>query len=212
MEPDELDDLDLKQNDATAELSEGCELWDKRLDESQKAWHAFCLFRNSEKRSFKSVADQLNCSPQNVFQWSSRFSWRERAHAWDVEQDRLQREELLRARTRMRARHLRLAVALQGIASFALREWQEKIEQKLPLNLRPDEIALLTKCGVELERSVTGLADVEGRHVQIIVNLGDAPEEPDEMDVLRDDTTGEDEKLLESGPFGSLSPLVKKPN
>ena len=111
------------------------ELWDKRLDESQKAFAAFVRYRDAEKRSFKAIADELNCSPQNIFQWSSRHNWRRRCDAFDVEQYRLQREDLARGRVRMRERHLKLAIAMQGIAAHAIREWQSKIASGAALNL-----------------------------------------------------------------------------
>jgi hypothetical protein len=149
----EDDDLDASQGQVIVESRQS---WDKLPDESQKAFEAFVRYRDAEKRSFKNVADQLNCSPQNIFQWSSRFAWRLRCDAFDMEQDRVQREELARSRVRMRERHIRLAVAMQGIAACAVREWQAKIEQGLPLNLSPEQIALLTKCGVDLERATMG--------------------------------------------------------
>lgn len=173
MEPE--DELDLPQDVAMVEHRE---LWDKRPDESQKAFDAFVRYRDAEKRSFKNVADQLNCSPQNIFQWSSRFNWRGRCDAYDVEQDRLQREELARGRIRMRDRHLRLAVALQGLAAHAVREWQLRIEQGLPLNLAPEQIALLTKCATELEHRTMG-TEAEHRYTQIVVRLTDAEPPPD---------------------------------
>lgn len=43
------------------------ELWEKRLDESDKAFNAFVLYRDAEKRSFKIIAEQLNCSPKTSF-------------------------------------------------------------------------------------------------------------------------------------------------
>lgn len=148
--------------------------WDKRPDESQRAFGAFCLYRDAEKRSFKRVADQLKCSPQNIFQWSSKYNWRGRCDAFDIEQDRLQREELARGRVRMRERHLRLAVAMQGIAAHAVREWQIRVEQGLALNLAPEQIALLTKCGVELERATVGVKEVESpMKITVLFQRGD---------------------------------------
>ena len=108
----------------SADPVEHREVWDKKPDESQKAFDAFVRYRDAEKRSFKAIADELNCTPQNIFQWSSRFNWRLRCDAYDVEQDRLQREDLARGRVRMRERHLRLSLAMQGVAAHALREWQ----------------------------------------------------------------------------------------
>jgi hypothetical protein len=131
--------------------------WDKRPDESQRAFDAFVLFRDDEQRRFKNVAEKLSCSPQNIFQWSSKYNWRLRCDAFDLEQDRQQRVAFARIRVRMRERHLSLAVALGGIAAHGVREWQQRIEQRLPLNLTPEQLALLTKCATELERSTLGM-------------------------------------------------------
>jgi len=180
----ELDDIEDLQTKETVETTGSCELWDKRLDESQKAFAAFALYRDSEKRSFKNVAEQLNCSPQNIFQWSSRFSWRERVSAWDVEQDRLQREELARGRVKMRTRHLAMAQAMLGIAGHALREWQTRVEQKLPLGLSPEQIAMLVKAAVELEHRTMGTASGH-QFTEIRVVLGGYEDEQAYEDALR---------------------------
>jgi hypothetical protein len=71
----------------------------------------------------------------------------------------------------MRERHLHVARAMLGIAAHALREWQNRIAGNLPLDLAPEQIALLTKCATELERSTIGI-DVEHRSTVINVLLG----------------------------------------
>lgn len=196
MKPDD-DDLDSPQS---AEVLGDREVWDKLPSESQRAFGAFVLYRDAEKRSFKIVADQLNCSPQNIFQWSSRFDWRGRCDKYDCEQDRLQRADLARGRVRMRERHMRLSLAMQGIAATALQEWNQRIAEKLPLNLAPDEIALLVKCAVELEHRTLG-TEREQRFTEIRVNLG-IHEYPDEA---------EQRKLLAGAP-NDESDKDKKPN
>jgi hypothetical protein len=55
MEPE--DDLDPPQR---AEIVQSRELWDKLPTESQRAFDAFCRYRDAERRSFKKVADQLS--------------------------------------------------------------------------------------------------------------------------------------------------------
>lgn len=66
---------------------------------------------------------------------------------------------------------MRLAVAMQGIAAHAVREWQLRIEQGLPLNLAPEQIALLTKCSAELERTAIG-EDREHQATEICIYIG----------------------------------------
>lgn len=66
---------------------------------------------------------------------------------------------------------MRLAMAMQGIAAHAVREWQLRIEQGLPLDLAPEQIALLTKCSAELERSAIG-EDREHQATEICIYIG----------------------------------------
>jgi hypothetical protein len=151
----ELDDDNL-DSPQSAEPVAARERWDKLPQESQRAFGAFQRYRDAERRSFKIVAEQLNCSPQNIFQWSSRFDWRGRCDAYDIEQDQIQRADLVRRRVRMKERHLNLAMSMQGIAAHAMREWQVRIASGAALDLAPEQIALLTKCSIELERTTMG--------------------------------------------------------
>jgi hypothetical protein len=167
----ELDDDNLDSPQGAGPV-DGRERWDKLPQESQRAFDAFVRYRDAERRSFKIVAEQLNCSPQNIFQWSSKFDWRGRCDAYDIELDRVQRAELARSRVRMRDRHLRLSIAMQGVAAAALNEWQQRIAQKLPLGLSPEQIAMLCKCATELEHRTVG-AEGEHKFTTINVVLGD---------------------------------------
>jgi hypothetical protein len=60
MEP-KNDDLDRPQD---TEMVEHREAWEKKPDESLKAYDAFSRYRDAEKRSLKAIADALKCSVQ----------------------------------------------------------------------------------------------------------------------------------------------------
>lgn len=182
MEPEKPENDNLGPSQDAAAL-EPREPWEKLPQESQKAFGAFVLYRDAEKRSFKNVAEKLNCSAQNVFQWSSKYNWRLRSDAWDVEQDRAQREELARGRVRKRERHLTVARAMLHVAGHALREWADRIEQKLPLHLAPEQIAMLVKAATELENKTIG-DEKENRYTQIIVTVGEYEDEQAYDDAL----------------------------
>lgn len=159
MEPEDKPEIDdLPPQDALAVQPR--EPWEQKADESQRAYLAFSIFRDSEKRSLKLVATSLNppCSIQNVFWWSTRHNWKLRCDAYDLHLDQQQRQEFSRQRTRMRSRHLQLAVAMGNVAAHGIREWQAKIAAGVELNLAPEQVALLVKCSAELERSTLGLA------------------------------------------------------
>lgn len=162
MEPD-----DVKPPQAPVAV-EPREPWDKKSDESLKAFSAFVQYRDSEKRSLTAIAESLKCSTQNIHQWSIRHNWKLRCDAFDLFLDRQQREDFARRRTRMRDRHLSVAGAMLGVAAFALKEWQNKIEQKQPLGLAPEQIALLTKCATEIEHRIL---DADGAHSLTTINV-----------------------------------------
>jgi hypothetical protein len=187
MEPDEIDGPEPSQPVATDEPRR---VWDKRADESQRAYSAFSLFRDSEKRSLKSVAASLNpaCSVQNVFWWSRRHDWHGRCDAYDLHVDHQQRAEFCRSRVRMRTRHLQIAVALGGVAAAGIREWQNKIAAGAELNLMPEQITMLVKCATELERGTLG---IDEQHHASVINIllggmrySDEPAEEGEGEVI----------------------------
>jgi hypothetical protein len=155
-----------------ADLVDHREPWDKKPDESAKAFSAFVIYRDAEKRSFKAISDVLKCSTQNVWQWSTRHNWKLRCDAYDIDQDRQQREEFARNKTRMRTRHLMVAQSMLSVAAHGLREWQARIASGGALNLQPEQIALLTKCATELERSTLGIDGEQHRPTTINILFG----------------------------------------
>lgn len=169
MEPDNGDDLDPPQD---AEIVQPREPWDKKVDESQRAYLAFSMFRDSEKRSLKGVADSLNCSVQNVFWWSTRHNWRLRCDSYDLHVDQQQRQDFARHHVRMRDRHLAVAQAMLGVAAHGLKEWQSVIAAGGALHLQPEQVAMLVKCASELERSTLGIDDEGHRPPVINVIIG----------------------------------------
>ena len=70
---------------------------------------------------------------------------------------------------------IQIGQALQSVAVAGLREWQARLEQRLPLNLLPDQIATLLKLGDDLEARGLGEDEGAGRFTRIVVNLTDAP-------------------------------------
>jgi hypothetical protein len=165
------------------------ELWDPLPDETTKAYDAFCRYRDlAGKRSFTLVAQSLNCSLPNITRWSGRFRWSERAIAFDAHMDQKHRDELARERLAMRTRQAAAGHAMQTIAAHAIRELQQKIEMKLPLGMSVGEISQLMAEGSKLERAALG-EDAENRFTQIVVNLGDADDEPDADGLTLNDAT-----------------------
>jgi hypothetical protein len=144
--------------------------WSRRADESERAYAAFCLYRDSEKRALTHVARTLNCSVANVSRWSTRYQWHQRAWAFDSDIEERKLEQMAKDRIAMRQRHIKLGLELQALAATAVSELQEKISRGEALNLKPDEIVALMKLGAELEAKALG-PERENGYARIIVNF-----------------------------------------
>jgi hypothetical protein len=88
-----------------------------------------------------------------------------------VQEEEWQRQAS-RDRVAMRRRQIQLGQVLQGIATYAVRGWQSRIEQKLPLDLRPDEVLAMMKLGSEMETRGHGEEKDGGRFTRIVVRFG----------------------------------------
>ena len=205
MDDDRDDEIESPQG---AEDEGPREKWDRMRDESPRAHAAFKMWLESEKRSLTDVAQssKFQCSVANLSRWSRVHDWQGRAWAYDVKREQDEREQLARARSAMRARHLKIAMALQSVGTHALAELQSRIEQKLSLNLSADEARAMIDAGARMERQTLG-EGTESRYAKISVVLS-GYEDDDEYERalsgrkegeplrdaafhLGDDTTGE---------------------
>lgn len=94
--------------------------WERQEDDTPKAWEAFVVYRDMEKRSLAKVADELGKSVKLIERWSAKYNWQSRIDAWEVEKDRLLRIELTKDIGAMRKRHADIASAMLVKASRAL--------------------------------------------------------------------------------------------
>lgn len=73
--------------------------WDKREGESNKAYDAFSMYLEMSDRSVRKVADLLSKKRQQIYDWSKKFDWQERAAAYDssvveaLRKDRIKRKK-----------------------------------------------------------------------------------------------------------------------
>lgn len=112
--------------------TEGPAPWERQDGETDKAYAAFCIYRDlpPNERSLRAAAakfygkdkEKLRRPPATFEKWSTRWRWVERARAWDEEQDRLAREAQLQAIKEMRERHAEQARYLQAKGIQALRD------------------------------------------------------------------------------------------
>ena len=130
------------------------EPWERRQEESTKAYEAFCTYRDmGPDRSLAKVAEKLSKSEQLMKRWSYTHGWVERAAKWDDEQDRIEREiaqrEQAKAIKDMRKRHADLGQAMLIKAARALARIPED-------EIKPGDISRMVDVASKLERISRG--------------------------------------------------------
>jgi hypothetical protein len=176
-------ELDAIERAEAAAQSGSRQVWERMPRESAKAFAAFAKYRDlSTARTMKKVAEMSQCSAQNIHRWARRWVWTHRAAQFDIVEEEKFREQAARDRLDHRRRQVRIGQAMQSVAVAGLRELQAKLEQKLPLNLAPSEVALLQKLGDDLESR--GLGEDNrgaGRYTRINVIIGTQEAPPDAL-------------------------------
>jgi hypothetical protein len=159
--------------------------WDRLTGESTAAFSAFCQYRDmGAERSLVKVGQQLGKSRALMERWSAAWNWVGRVWEFDVAEAERTREQLSRDRLAMRRRQVRLGIAMQSVASYGLRELQQKVERGERLDLTVDEIVNLMRVGAELERRAVG-EEKDSQHTKIIVNFGTYDDEEEYENTLR---------------------------
>lgn len=128
--------------------------WERRENESTKAYEAFCIYRDmGTQRSLSKVAEKLQKSETLMGRWSGNHDWVARAAKWDDEQDRIERETLQREQAKairdMRKRHADIASVMLVKAARAL--------QRIPDDeIKPGDISRMVDVASKLERISRG--------------------------------------------------------
>ena len=129
------------------------EIWEKQKDESNKAYHTFCIYRDlGPDRSLEKTRQKLGKSAgytRWMHTWSSKYDWVTRAQAYDDYIEKKKREEKEKAILDMAERHAKLAMA-----------FQQRVAQRLqgidPLELSPSDMAKWLDIATKLERLSRG--------------------------------------------------------
>lgn len=86
--------------------------FERQPGEPSKEWAAFVCYRDlGISRSLAAVSSETGVPKRQLERWSSKWGWVERVAAYEIEQDRLDREALRQARNQMIERHQALAAA-----------------------------------------------------------------------------------------------------
>jgi hypothetical protein len=127
--------------------------WQQQPGESPKAFQAFVVYRNTEpnERSLQRVVSELAKSRTLISRWSAKWSWVERAQAWDDYQEMRRLEKRIEAKQRMDEKHLRI---IRDACSKAIEALAKMDPEKLAGNYF--ELRHWIKDSIRLERLIRG--------------------------------------------------------
>jgi len=129
------------------------EIWERQKDERNKAYHAFCIYRDlGPDRSLEKTREILGKSAgytRWMQTWSSKYDWVTRAQAYDDYIERKKREKNEKEILEMADRHVKLAKAFQQRLAQAL-------QQIDPAQLSPSDMAKWLDVATKLERMSRG--------------------------------------------------------
>lgn len=127
--------------------------WEPQPGETAKKYEAFQCYLNmktdTEDRSLRKVAFDLNKSLTYIGTLSSQFNWVDRADAYDREQLRLAQKDQIAAIKKMRKRHA--TIATQMLAKVT-----RKMSRMSEDELSPQDIKAWVETASKLERLSRG--------------------------------------------------------
>lgn len=127
--------------------------WDLQPGETDLGFHYFQRYRDAgPDRSLRAVAEFADRSEATIRILSARHAWVDRVLAFDSWLDRKAQDELLRDRTEMRRRHVRLA--MEGQAKIA-----DRLATLDPQELSARDLVYWLDACVKIERQARGEAD-----------------------------------------------------
>lgn len=126
------------------------ELWERQPGETARAFEAFTVYRDmGADRSLRKAAQKLGKNSTTISEWSVKYEWVSRCAAWDAEQDRIARNEMMAdmAKTRKRQREQARRMQEKGL---------ELLESIRIGDAKLSEVVSLLKAGMEQERIAIG--------------------------------------------------------
>lgn len=138
------------------------EPWERRADETAKAYEAFEVYRDMGlARSYAKVAQRLGKSKTIIDRWGSRHEWgmRIKAHDEKFETRRLNSAE--NEREKALKRHVDIARTFMNLGIKRLRDMRPgEIE-------RPETLLKWLKDAIDLERKGLGISESPGMQVSV---------------------------------------------
>lgn len=130
--------------------------WERRENESVKAYEAFVLYREmGSDRSIRAVAQRLGKSNALISRWSCNYNWQERIRAYDNENEAQDYAERRKEATEARKRQMQIAMRLEKTALEALKNIK-------PEDLSPKDIKEFLRLATDIEsRAITSVEAIE---------------------------------------------------
>lgn len=137
-----------------AEGGEAKHSWDRHPREGNYAWSAFVTYRDlgPQNRSYRRVAEIHGKTEGTIAQFAHRWDWRRRIIEFDRWVDEKSQIAEVEAVKEMRARHIKIAMSLQGAGAIALNKLIESERSGKTRVLKPTELREMIDLGVKLER------------------------------------------------------------
>lgn len=138
-------------------------LWERRDDETNQAWNAFCLYRDygADRGFMKAI--ELNGIPPSRYgvwcKWSAKYDWVKRCGAYDTHLDALRRTE----REKEFAEREK---AYRKITEKALAIVEKRLDGFDPEELSQANVMEWLKGSIDIERAVfgkNGIDEAEGK-------------------------------------------------
>jgi hypothetical protein len=131
--------------------------WLQQPQEPKRAYLAFDLFRSlGADRTLRAVKEKISATRGTLKQWYEQFNWSERVRLYDNHVDRLRIEAEIEEIREMRKRHIRIAMAIQGVVSVELNKKLQAAQTTATETLDAREISDLLKIATTLERISRG--------------------------------------------------------
>lgn len=148
-------------------------LWERQENESNKAFQAFCIFRDlGAGRTLAAVAEKLRKSYDLIRRWSKNYFWQNRADAWDKMISEKAAEKAAEEYSKMLEVQINLGKMLQAKAAKAIQniDFENVSIKSLP------SVVNAINIGVEIERtarelSLNGKTSIEDLEDVTIIQL-----------------------------------------
>lgn len=127
--------------------------WERQANEPEKAFLRFKKYREmGTKRSLRALAHEENVQLSAIATLSSKYSWQERASAWDHHLDAVSQQSEIDETIAMKKRQISLALKAQKVAEQGLEKLIKQIETDDGSQIRTMDLSKLLDTGCRLER------------------------------------------------------------